>query len=49
VKHSTGTSWERTSPFWVGNLIDASTGKLLSSRESIDAAADKLLETIRAA
>jgi hypothetical protein len=49
VKHSTGTSWERTSPFWVGNLIDTNTGKLLSSRESIDAAADKLLEAIRAA
>ena len=48
VKHSTGISWARDGSFWIGNLIDADTGKLLSSRESIDAAADKLAETMRA-
>jgi DGQHR domain-containing protein len=48
VKHSTGISWARDSAFWVGNLIDADTGKLLSSRESIDAAADRLVQAMRA-
>ena len=37
-----GVSWKRTSNFFVGTLVDRDTGKLLSNRESIDAAADKL-------
>ena len=34
--------WSRNDEFFVGSLIDGETGKLLSSRESIDAAALKL-------
>jgi DGQHR domain-containing protein len=41
-----GVSWERTSKFFVGTLVDRDTAKLLSSRESIDAAADKLLSVM---
>ena len=41
-----GISWERTSDFFVGTIIDRDTGKLLSTRESIDAAADKLLSVM---
>ena len=41
-----GMSWERTSKFFVGTLVDRDTGKLLSNRESIDAAADKLLSVM---
>ena len=41
-----GVSWERTSKFFVGTLVDRDTGKLLSNRESIDAAADKLLSVM---
>jgi DGQHR domain-containing protein len=39
--------WSRHDDFFVGALIDAKTGKLLSSRESIDAASDRLLELMR--
>ena len=49
VKHSTGISWDETAPSGSATSSTPDTGKLLSSRESIDAAADKLLETIRAA
>jgi len=42
VKHDTAIAWTRDADFWIGTLIDRDTGKLLSSRESIDAAADKL-------
>ena len=38
--------WDRKSDFFVGTLLDRDTGKLLSSRESIDAAADKLLSVM---
>ena len=41
-----GISWERTSDFFVGTIVDRDTGKLLSTRESIDAAADKLLSVM---
>jgi DGQHR domain-containing protein len=34
--------WSRTNRFFVGSLIDRKTKKLLSNRESIDAASDKL-------
>lgn len=36
--------WSRSGGFFVGSLIDQETGKLLSSRESIDAASGRLLE-----
>jgi len=36
--------WSRKGKFFRGSLIDRRTKKLLSSRESIDAASDKLLE-----
>ena len=49
VKHATGVSWERTSPLLGRKPDRPGLGQALSSRESIDAAADKLLETIRAA
>lgn len=48
VKHDTSITWTRDASFFMGNLLDVDpdtgepTGKLLSSRESIDAAADKL-------
>jgi DGQHR domain-containing protein len=48
VRHATAIKWTRDSKFFYGNLLDLDpatrkpTGKLLSSRESIDAAADKL-------
>jgi hypothetical protein len=48
VKKDPSVSWTRDSEFFLGNLLDQDpetgkpTGKLLSSRESIDAAADKL-------
>ena len=38
-----GVTWDRKSDFFLGTLIDRDSGKLLSHRESIDAAADKLL------
>lgn len=36
--------WSRKGRFFVGSLVDRETGKLLSNRESIDAASDKLLK-----
>jgi DGQHR domain-containing protein len=48
VKHDTSITWTRDAEFFMGNLLDVDpdtgepTGKLLSSRESIDSAADKL-------
>lgn len=36
--------WSREGKFFVGSLIDRKTRKLLSNRESIDAASDKLLK-----
>jgi DGQHR domain-containing protein len=48
VKHDSAIQWTRDAEFFRGNLLDVDpetgelTGKLLSSRESIDAAADKL-------
>ena len=41
-----GVSWERTSESFLGTLLDRDTGELLSNRESIDAAADKLLSVM---
>lgn len=38
--------WSRNGRFFLGSLIDRKTKKLLSSRESIDAATEKLLELI---
>ena len=38
--------WSRKGNFFLGSLIDRKTKKLLSSRESIDAATEKLLELI---
>lgn len=38
------TIWSRKGKFFRGSLIDRETKKLLSNRESIDAASDKLLE-----
>ncbi len=37
------TIWSRKGRFFLGSLIDRKTKKLLSNRESIDAASDKLL------
>jgi DGQHR domain-containing protein len=48
VKHDTTVTWTRDAEFFKGTILDVdtgtgkATGKLLSSRESIDAAADKL-------
>jgi DGQHR domain-containing protein len=48
VKQNQVINWSRTDPFFKGSLLDVDpetgkfTGKILSSRESIDAAADKL-------
>jgi DGQHR domain-containing protein len=48
VKHDTSITWTRDAEFFMGTLLDVDpetgepTGKLLSSRESIDQAADKL-------
>lgn len=48
VKHDTAINWSRTDRFFKGSLLDVDpetgklTGKILSSRESIDAATDKL-------
>lgn len=48
VKHDSAIGWTRDAQFFTGNLLGVDsetgelTGKLLSSRESIDAAADKL-------
>ncbi len=39
--------WSRKGRFFLGSLIDQKTKKLLSSRESIDAASDKLLVLMR--
>jgi DGQHR domain-containing protein len=47
TKH-TGFSWARNGKFFVGTLIDRDTAKLLSSRESIDAAAEKLVRIMKA-
>lgn len=38
--------WARDNPFWMGNLIDAESGKLLSNRESIEGATQKLLTDV---
>jgi DGQHR domain-containing protein len=49
VKHDNAINWSRTDPFFKGSLLEIDpdtrklTGKILSSRESIDAAADKLV------
>jgi DGQHR domain-containing protein len=49
VKHDTAITWTRDAEFFMGSLLDVDpdtgkpTGKLLSSRESIDNAADKLV------
>jgi DGQHR domain-containing protein len=40
--------WSRKGRFFVGSLIDRKTKKLLSNRESIDAAADKLRDLMLA-
>lgn len=54
VKHDTAITWTRDAKFFMGNLLDVdpdtgrATGKLLSSRESIDTAADKLLGVMTA-
>jgi DGQHR domain-containing protein len=48
VKHDKAIDWSRTDRFFKGSLLDVDpetnklTGKILSSRESIDTAADKL-------
>jgi hypothetical protein len=42
IKKDQSITWARNDKFFVGSLIDVETGKLLSSRESIDAASDKL-------
>jgi DGQHR domain-containing protein len=48
VKHDTSIEWTRDAKFFRGTILEVDpdsqqpTGKLLSSRESIDAAADKL-------
>jgi DGQHR domain-containing protein len=48
VKDDSSIAWTREAEFFMGNLLDVDpdtgkpTGKLLSSRESIDTAADKL-------
>ena len=53
VKHDSSIKWTRDATFFMGNLLDVDpetgepTGKLLSSRESIDTAADKLLAVMR--
>jgi DGQHR domain-containing protein len=39
--------WSRKDKFFLGSLIDTRTEKLLSSRESIDAASDQLLALIK--
>jgi DGQHR domain-containing protein len=52
VKHDQAITWDRQSSFFKGTLLEvdhdtgALTGRLLSSRESIDSAADKLLATM---
>jgi DGQHR domain-containing protein len=54
VKHDASITWTRDAEFFMGNLLDVDpdtgepTGKLLSSRESIDAAADKLAAVMKA-
>jgi DNA-sulfur modification-associated len=42
VKKDQSITWSREDKFFEGSLIEPETGKILSSRESIDAAADKL-------
>lgn len=55
VKHDTAISWTRDAEFFMGNLLGVDpdtgepTGKLLSSRESIDTAADKLASVMTTA
>jgi DGQHR domain-containing protein len=46
LKNGSAISWTRDDPFFVGSLIEPDTGRLLSSRESIDAATDKLVSVV---
>jgi hypothetical protein len=54
VKHDSAITWTRDADFFKGSLLEVDpetgqlTGKLLSSRESIDSAADKLLTVMQA-
>lgn len=49
IKNNTGITWNRDGDFFKGSLLETNrdtgipTGKLLSSRESIDTAADQLV------
>ena len=53
VKHDQAITWTRDAEFFRGTLLEVdsetgeATGRLLSSRESIDSAADKLLKTMQ--
>lgn len=55
VRHASSLSWTRDSKFFYGSLLDLDpntgkpTGKLLSSRESIDTATDKLVKVMTTA
>jgi hypothetical protein len=52
VKHDTAIAWTRDAAFFMGTLLDVdpdtgeATGGLLSSRESIDTAADALTKVM---
>ncbi len=54
VKHDQAITWTRDADFFKGSLLEVDpetgslTGRLLSSRESIDTAADKLLTVMQA-
>lgn len=54
VKHESAITWDRSGDFFKGSLLELNpdtgqaTGRLLSSRENIDTAADKLLAVMLA-